>query len=116
MSSTYLTWPPKRWLKAFRTFLSMYSGQLENVQLPIGTFGGLMGGIAVASFVPGLGVPGSPMPLSFDQATGRGHARPLNRRRLSATLHHERVLGLPGQVDLAAGGERLGLGVLREDV
>src|SRR4051794_17118670 len=39
MSSTYLTCPPYFLSKDFRTDLSMYSGQFENVQLPIGTLG-----------------------------------------------------------------------------
>src|SRR3954463_9145536 len=41
MSSTYLTCPPYFLSNDLRTDLSMYSGQLENVQSPIGTFGWL---------------------------------------------------------------------------
>src|SRR3954453_15437156 len=120
MSSTYLTCPPKRLSNVLRTFLSMYSGQLENVQLPIGTFGWWICGIGVALFWTRSSVPSIPQPAS-ELASASEPARPRNRRRVygSATADHERVLRPPGELDRPAGAERLRLravGVLGEDV
>ena len=42
----------------------MYSGQLENVQLPIGTFGCGSAGIGVASLRARSSVPSIPQPAS----------------------------------------------------
>src|SRR3954453_10121652 len=41
MSSMYLRWPPYLLSNCLSSFLSMYSGQLDHVQLPIATFGWL---------------------------------------------------------------------------
>src|SRR3954452_3760745 len=118
MSSTYLTCPPYRRSNVLSTFLSMYSGQLENVQLPMGTFGCVISGIGVACLDARSSVPSIPQPAS-EEASASEPARPRKRRRVSATLDHEGVLRLPGQLDLASDREALGLGavgVLREDV
>src|SRR4051794_16764334 len=98
----------------------MYSGQFEKVQLPIGTFGWWICGIGVAFSRARSSVPSMPQPAR-ELASAKEPARPRKRRRdrRSATAHHERVLGPPGQLHLAPGGERLGLravGVLGEDV
>ena len=42
----------------------MYSGQLENVQLPIGTFGCVILGIGVAACLARSSVPSIPQPAS----------------------------------------------------
>src|SRR5690242_13347769 len=98
-------------------FLSMYSGQLENVQLPMGTLGWVTSGIGVAAFLACSSVPSMPHPARAE-ARAREPALPRKRRRVcSATLHHEGVLGLPGQLHLVADGEGLRPGVvLCEDV
>src|SRR4051794_18456405 len=98
----------------------MYSGQLENVQLPIGAFGWWIVGTGVAAFCARSIVPSMPQPAS-ELASASDPARPRKRRRVSgsATAHHERVLRAPGELDLAAGAERLGLRAVRvlgEDV
>src|SRR3954462_13763382 len=96
----------------------MYSGQLENVQLPIGTFGCRTAGTGVASFFARSSVPSIPQPASV-YASASEPARPRKRRRFSATLHHERVLWAPRELDLAPDGERLRLQAVRvlgEDV
>src|SRR4051812_12376131 len=99
----------------------MYSGQLENVQSPIATFGWRIVGIGVASLRARSSVPSIPQPAS-ELASASEPARPRNTRRVwrgSATRHHERVLRLPGQLDVAADAERVGLRsgrVLGEDV
>src|SRR5689334_1887343 len=95
----------------------MYSGQLENVQLPIGTFGCLTVATGVASLRARSSVPSIPHPLRSELASASEPARPTKRRRVSATLNHERVLRPPRELDLAADGEALGaVGVLGEDV
>src|SRR6476659_9344583 len=57
ISSVYFTWPPYCLSKDLRTFLSMYSGQLANVHVPIATFGWLTAAAflawpVVVAFVP----------------------------------------------------------------
>src|SRR3954452_16622302 len=95
----------------------MYSGQLENVQFPIGTFGCRIVGIGVAGSLARSSVPSMPQPAS-EYASASDPARPRKRRRVySATLDHEGVLGLPGQLHLVGDGERLRVAVvLGEDV
>src|SRR3954462_7998230 len=98
----------------------MYSGQLENVQSPIGTFGWCTVGIGVAFSRARWSVPSMPQPLSV-LASASEPARPRKRRRVygSARAPHDRVLGPPGQLHLAARAERLRLravGVLGEHV
>src|SRR3954451_15495398 len=70
MSSTYLTWPQYFLSKDFSTDLSMYSGQLENVQLPIATFGWLT---AVEAFLPELS------PFTPPQAARNADPGPMSR-------------------------------------
>src|SRR5436190_3629955 len=70
MSSTYLTCPPYFLSKDFSTDLSMYSGQLENVQLPIATFGWLT---AVEAFLPELS------PFTPPQAARNAEPGPMSR-------------------------------------
>src|SRR3954451_20916024 len=98
----------------------MYSGQFENVQSPIGTFGWWICGIGVAFSCARWSVPSIPHPAS-ELASASEPARPRNPRRVygSATPNHERVLRPPGELDGAARAERLGLravGVLGEHV
>src|SRR3954454_17798662 len=98
----------------------MYSGQFENVQSPIGTFGWWICGIGVAFSLARCSVPSIPDPArALDSASEP--ARPRKRRRVygSATADHERVLRPPGELDRPARAERLRLravGVLGEDV
>src|SRR3954447_17069324 len=98
----------------------MYSGQLENVQSPIATFGWRIAGTGVASLRARSSVPSIPHPAS-ELASASEPARPRNTRRVwrgSATRHHERVLRLPRQLHLTADAQRLRprtRGVLRED-
>src|SRR5215207_8842128 len=133
ISSLYLTLPPNCLLKSLRTFLSMYSGQLANVQLPISVFGWLT--LLAASSLSSLAFSASP---STPPQAARTAARPLSARpelparpmkprldrrslsknssrarsirgSLNALLlgYDEGVVGIPGQVDLAAGPERV---------
>src|SRR3954453_23174550 len=92
----------------------MYSGQLENVQSPIGTFGWCTVGIGVAFSRARWSVPSMPQPLSVLARTSEP-ARPRKRRRVygSATAHHERVLRPPGELDRPARGKRLRLRAVR---
>src|SRR3954469_4196768 len=123
MSSTYLTCPPNCLSKVLSTFLSMYSGQLENVQLPIGTFGWRIAAAAtgVASLRARSSVPSIPHPAR-EPASASKPARPRKTRRVvrgSVTGDHERVLRAPRQLDVAPDAERVGLRafrVLREHV
>src|SRR3954470_23053978 len=92
----------------------MYSGQFENVQSPTGTFGWWICGIGVAFSLARCSVPSIPHPAS-ELASASEPARPRKRRRVygSATAHHEGVLRPPGELDLAAGAQRLRLGAVR---
>src|SRR3954470_14478720 len=91
----------------------MYSGQFENVQSPIGTFGWVIVGIGVATLLARSSVPSIPQPAS-EEASSREPLRPRNCRRVlrSATGDHERVLRAPGELHLAAHAERVGFGAL----
>src|SRR3954468_20535936 len=98
----------------------MYSGQLEKVQSPIGTFAWVMVGIGVAALRARSSVPSIPQPAS-EEASSSEPPRPRNCRRvlLSATGDHERVLRAPRELDLATDAQRIrlgALGVLREHV
>src|SRR5215210_1034444 len=111
MSSTYLTWPPKCLSNVLRTFLSMYSGQFENVQSPIATFGWRIAGTGVAALRARSSVPSIPQPAS-ELASASEPARPRNTRRVvreSATGDHERVLRAPRQLHVAPDAERVRL-------
>src|SRR6478609_7296492 len=130
MSSTYLTCPPYFLSKDFRTDLSMYSGQLENVQSPIGTLGWLT---AVDAFLPELS-PFTP-PHAARKADPGPRSRPaparwrMNCRRECSlpssirstmpsmsslmicwllSLDDERVNGIPGERHVAARADGIG--------
>ena len=64
----------------------MYSGQLENVQLPIATFGCVSSGIGVAAFCARSSVPSIPQPVS-ELASASEPARPMKRRRVVRLSH-----------------------------
>src|SRR4051794_15308339 len=99
----------------------MYKGQLENVQVPSGTFGWWIAATGGASSRARSSLPSIPHPAS-ELASASEPARPRNRRRVvrgSATRHHERVLRAPRELHAAPDAElrRLrALRVLREDV
>src|SRR3954467_8939392 len=139
MSSTYLTWPPYFLSKDFSTDLSMYSGQLENVQLPIATFGWLT---AVDAFLPELspftppqaarnadpGPSKRPAPARWRMNWRRECSLPSSIRSTMPSrsscgiggllsLDDERVGGVPGQRDVAARADRTGgvAGTVRGD-
>src|SRR5438094_1891940 len=130
MSSTYLTWPPYFLSKDFRTDLSMYNGQLENVQSPIGTLGWLT---AADTFLPELspltpphaarnaepGPSSRPAPARWRMNWRRECSLPSSIRstipsRSSCgiggllSLDDERVGGIPGQRHVAARADRTG--------
>src|ERR1700754_4220095 len=84
----------------------------------MGTFGWVISGIGVAFLRARSSVPSIPQPARLE-ASASDPARPRKRRRVSATFHHERVLGAPGELHVAADRQRLRLPtlrVLREDV
>src|SRR4051812_20233898 len=91
----------------------MYSGQLENVQSPIGTLAWVIAATGVACLLARSSVPSMPQPAS-EEASSSEPPRPRNCRRVlrSVTGDHERVLRAPGELHLAADGERVGLGAL----
>src|SRR4051795_2194385 len=124
MSSTYLTCPPYFLSNDLRTDLSMYSGQLEKVQLPIGTFGWLT---AVDAFLPEAspftppqaarnaepGPSRRPAPARWRMNCRRDCSLPSSIRSTMPSrssggiagllsLNDERVGGIPGQRDVAA--------------
>src|SRR4051794_31036155 len=91
----------------------MYSGQLENVQSPIGTLRWWTAATGVAFSRARCSVPSMPQPARL-LARASEPARPRKRRGVcgSATADHERVLGPPGELDLAPGAQRLRLGAV----